>query len=242
MNMKNEKVLLVEDASDMQLMVQSTLGASCEVLCAKSLKEAEELLTKERFDLMVLDVVLPDGNGFEFCKTIKARSELENLAIIFLTGENQVNDRVLGFDLGADDYVVKPFEPNEFRARVLSKLKGRALFQEQTSFSSGIFYVDWPLQKASLRKDQFKQDLGLTPIEFKLLVQFLRNEGKIFSREELLTAVWGQSTHVTEHTVDTHISSLRKKVGEYGKYFKAVVRKGYTYSCKVKGNPPNTAA
>lgn len=229
--MKKEKVLLVEDAPDMQVIVRATIGKDCDLSCASSIAEAEKILKSNDFDMILLDVVLPDGSGFEFCQKLRSQALTRSLPIFFLTGQDEVEQRVLGFEIGGDDYIVKPFEPNEFRARVFGKLKRAGAASEQTSFTRGIFTVDWGSQKAQMKTSEGTVvDLHLTPIEFKLLVQFLRHEGRTFSREELLTAVWGGTVHVSGHTVDTHISSLRKKVGEYSSYFRAVVKKGYCYS------------
>jgi two-component system phosphate regulon response regulator PhoB len=228
--MKKEKVLLVEDAPDMQMIVRATIGNDCELTCAGSIAEAEKQLSEKDFGLLLLDVVLPDGSGFDYCQKLRAEGKFKNLPIFFLTGQDDVDKRVMGFELGGDDYITKPFEPNEFKARIFGKLK-RANPGTESSFSRGIFSVDWGAQKASMtKKDGSRVELALTPIEFKLLVQFLRHEGRTFSREELLVAVWGSSVHVSGHTVDTHISSLRKKVGDFSSYFKAVVKKGYCYS------------
>lgn len=229
--MKKEKVLLVEDARDMQLIVRATIGAECDLSIASTLSEARQLIRDADFSLILLDVVLPDGSGFDLCHALRAEANFKNIPIFFLTGEDGVSQRVMGFDLGADDYIVKPFEPQEFKARVLAKLKRGTAAAGPSSFSRGKFTIDWTAQKASMVKtDGAKVDLALTPIEFKLLVQFLKNEGKVFSREELLESVWGGTVHVSGHTVDTHISSLRKKIGEYSTFIKAVVKKGYCYS------------
>lgn len=229
--MKKEKVILVEDAPDMQMIVRATIGSDCDLSFAGTVAEAEKLLSGGDFDLMLLDVVLPDGSGFDYCQRLRSRAGTKSLPIFFLTGQDEIEQRVLGFKMGGDDYIVKPFEPNEFRARVFGKLKRSGSASEQTSFTRGIFTVDWGSQKAQMKKsDGAVADLNLTPIEFKLLVQFLRHEGRTFTREELLSAVWGGTVHVSGHTVDTHISSLRKKVGEYSSYFRAVVKKGYCYS------------
>ena len=235
--MKKEKVILVEDAPDMQMIVRATIGADCELTCASNIQDAQKLIHENDYALILLDVMLPDGSGFHFCRTLRGDDKFKSIPIFFLTGQDEVSQRVMGFDIGADDYITKPFEPNEFKARVFSKLKRKSEATEQSSFSRGLFTIDWGTQRASLaKKDGTKQELSLTPIEFKLLVQFLKNEGKTFSREELLIAVWGSSVHVSGHTVDTHISSLRKKVGEFGAFFKAVVKKGYMYNSNEKAS------
>ena len=150
---------------------------------------------------------------------------------MFLTGNAGVDQRVLGFELGADDYIVKPFEPKEFRARILAKIKRRT---GKSSFALSVFRIDLPTQKATMDTSEGPVELTLTPIEFKLLVHFLRNEGQVFSREDLLTSVWGGTVHVSGHTVDTHISALRKKLGEYGSCFRAVVKRGYCFNAPTQ--------
>lgn len=228
--MARPKVLLVEDMPDMQLIVSKAIGEACDLTTAGTLAEAERALTGREYALLILDVRLPDGNGFEFCRQIRGGGNHRFVPIIFLTGEAEVDARVQGFELGADDYVVKPIEPREFRARVESKLRRGQIAHTETSFNKGSFRVDWPLQRAFLRQTTGEAALALTPIEFKLLVQFLRHEDRVFTREELLEAVWGVSVHVSGHTVDTHISSLRKKIGEHGRHIKTVVKRGYCYS------------
>lgn len=238
--MARPKVLLVEDMPDMQLVVTKSIGEICELITAGSIAEAEKELVGQEYALLILDVRLPDGNGFELCRRIRASEEKmagdpewgqhRFVPIIFLTGEGEIDARVQGFELGADDYVVKPIEPREFKARVESKLRRGKIAHAETSFNKGCFRIDWPLQRAFLRQGTCEEPLSLTPIEFKLLVQFLRHENRVFKREELLEAVWGSSVHVSGHTVDTHISSLRKKIGEHGRYIRAIIKQSYTYS------------
>ena len=224
------KVLLVEDAPDMQLIVKTALEPHLDLHCADTLEAAERALNGNDFSVMILDVGVPDGDGFEFCATIRQNERFRQLPIIFLTGQDSIDHRVLGFERGGDDYVTKPLEPQEFTARVLARAKRRASNTMQTEMIKGQFRVDLSLQRAYLLGREDSDSLNLTPIEFKLLVHFLRNENQIFSREDLLRAVWGKAVHVSGHSVDTHISALRKKVGEQGRCFKAVVKKGYCYT------------
>lgn len=229
-------VLLVDDSKAMQMTVSSAISSLCQLTCASNIEEAQAQLNRQDFSLVLLDVSLPDGNGFEFCKQLRNNPKFKELPIIFLTGETEIEQRVLGFELGADDYVTKPIEPQEFIARVISKLrKSKA---GQTNFRKGDFKIDLNIQKAFLiGNDSSETPLALTPIEFKLLVHFLQNEGKIFSREILLQTVWGDTVHVLGHTVDTHISSLRKKIGTFGSCLKAVMKRGYCFS--LSNHEPN---
>lgn len=233
--MAGDKILLVEDALSMQLVVQSAVGNLCALTCVTTIADAEKELALTTYSLLLLDVELPDGNGFEFCKKIRESGRFQELPIVFLTWKSEVDQRVLGFSLGADDYIVKPIEPKEFTARVESKLKRRPQGTLQTTFLKSDFRVDLTSHRIFLLEgpEKIERELSLTPIEFKLLVLFLRKAGIVISREELLIAVWGESVHVSAHTVDTHISSLRKKIASTGHHLKAVVKKGYCFSLIV---------
>lgn len=228
--MAQNKVLLVEDIPAMHMIVRSLIGQSCALTWAENLKQAHEALQQEQFQLCLLDVILPDGNGFEFCEMIRKQERFSTLPIIFLTSQSEVEDRVRGFSLGADDYVVKPFEPNEFVARVNAKLKRIAANKPQTSLFHRNFQIDLKTMRASsITSDGAKIALDLTPIEFKMLAHFINLEGKIVTREDLVIAAWGDSVHVSAHTVDTHISSLRKKLRCTFFELKAVVKQGYCF-------------
>ncbi|MBL7542447.1 MAG: response regulator transcription factor [Bdellovibrionaceae bacterium] len=234
--MSGDRILLVEDALSMQYVVQAAVGSLCSLTCVATIADAERELASGPYALLLLDVELPDGDGFEYCKKIRAQDKFQNLPIIFLTWKADVDQRVLGFSLGADDYIIKPIEPKEFSARIESKLKRRPQGAPQTTFRKSDFRVDLTSHRIFLvASDETEQELNLTPIEFKLLVHFLRNEGVVIPREELLTAVWGEAVHVSAHTIDTHISSLRKKISNTGHHLKAVVKKGYCFS--IVSNP-----
>lgn len=220
-----EKILLVEDTHAMQIVVQSLIGPLYDLTCVSNLKDADEALKKYNFSLLLLDVILPDGDGFAFCEKLRKDSSMLNLPIIFLTSKNEVEDRVRGFNLGADDYVVKPLEPNEFIARIKGKLARAQSTKIPDVFTKGRFKIDSISQKVFLGNTE----LGLTPIEFKLFSLFLKNEGQIYSRPDLKRFVWGPSTHLSNHTVDTHVSSLRKKLDGYSMCLKSVVKTGYVF-------------
>ena len=140
--MGTDRILLVEDALSMQLVVQAAVGSLCSLTCVTSIADAERELASGPYALLLLDVELPDGNGFEFCKKIRDQNKFQNLPIIFLTWKADVDQRVLGFSLGADDYIVKPIEPKEFTAHIESKLKRRPQGPLQTTFRKSDFRVD----------------------------------------------------------------------------------------------------
>lgn len=221
------KILVVEDTLTTQTLIESALEDLGAVTCTASIGEADQALRESKFDLVVLDVQLPDGDGFALCEKLRARPEYKETPIIFLTSQSQVDNRVRGLRLGGDDYVVKPFDPNELCARAEARLR------RPSAGSSG------KLEVAGFRADmdgqavyftppgQPERNLELTRIEFKLLVLFLRHPGQVFARLELLKKIWGENTHVSEHTVDTHISSLRKKIAASAAQLKSIPKQGY---------------
>lgn len=222
----NKKVLFVDDSDVMQALVQSVIGSICDLNFASNLKDAYSTLLIEDYSLLLLDVILPDGDGFDFCQRLRQNSIFMSLPIIFLTGKNEIIDRVRGFDIGADDYVVKPIEPNEFKARVMSKLNRGHYSKDSSVFTKASFKINMISQKAYVSD----LDLGLTPIEFKIFSLLFKNEGQVYSRSDLKKYVWGPSIHLTDHTIDTHISSLRKKMAHFSSCLKSVVKTGYVFN------------
>lgn len=220
------KILVIEDSLTTQALIQSCLQDLSEIVCVSSLNDADRELRRASFDLLLLDVSLPDGDGFEFCERLRGRAEFSHLPLIFLTGKTQLDDRVRGLRLGGDDYIGKPFEPDELRARVEARLRRRS--GESLPVLKG-FRVDLDGQAVFYqeRAGAPEINLELTRIEFKLLLIFMRNLDKIFSRAELLKRAWGENTHVSDHTVDTHISSLRKKIAVSPYQVKSIIKRGY---------------
>lgn len=225
-----DKILLVEDSNSERLVISSLIGDLCDLNCVKTLAEADREVKDTRYDLVLLDVMLPDGEGFDFCRRLRESEKFRDLPVIFITGKTDIENRVLGFSLGADDYITKPIEPQEFIARVRSKLQRRRTTEHAATLTKGFFRVDMAAQKIYTQNSSAPERyLDLTPSEFKLLVHFLRYENKIFTREDLRSQIWG-TTHITTHTIDSHISSLRKKMGPFGGHLKSLPRQGYSFS------------
>jgi DNA-binding response OmpR family regulator len=226
--MGKPEVLLVEDARDMHIIVESAIGDLCTLTFASTLQDAEKILSTKSFALMILDVLLPDGEGFAFCEKIKLTDRHQNLPVIFLTGENEIQQKVRGFSVGADDYVIKPLEPIEFAARVAAKLKKVA--QNSASVAAAGLRIELATHRVFYKTESGQeQRLPLTPIEAKIITQLLKNPGKVITREDLMKSVWGEDVHISAHTVDTHMSSLRKKLGPVGEQLKAVSRQGFSF-------------
>jgi two-component system catabolic regulation response regulator CreB len=177
---------------------------------AATLREAKPLAAEA--DLVILDLVLPDGNGLDFLRSLRARSDVP---VIVLTSRDEETDRVVGLELGADDYVLKPFSPREVTARVRAVLRRAAKAApqaEETALKVGSLSLDARTRKAAVRE----QELALSRTEFNLLALFLRSPGRVFERSQILDAVWGSDVVVGDRTVDVHVKALRRKLEEAG--------------------------
>jgi DNA-binding response OmpR family regulator len=176
-----------------------------EVEVVRDGETASRRARERSFDLIILDVMLPHKDGFEVCRELR-RAGLRT-PVILLTARTQESDKVLGLELGADDYVTKPFSPRELRARVKAALR-RAAGEMPDIYRFGDAEVDFA--RCELRRAG--KAIEMTPIEFKLLAAFIHHRGQTLSRDKLLDQVWGRETFVTDRAVDTHITNLRKKV------------------------------
>jgi DNA-binding response OmpR family regulator len=159
------------------------------------------------FDLILLDVMLPGKDGFEVCREIRKAGVAT--PILFLTARTHETEKVLGLDLGASDYITKPFSPRELRARIRARLRESAKSVPATALRFGDVEVD----EASVQVSKGGQPVEITPLEFKLLLTFLRNRGRVLSRDQLMDLTWGRDTYVTGRAVDAHIVNLRRKLG-----------------------------
>lgn len=209
--MSNPLVLLVEDDPAIARTIIYTLERDgLQVTHSLQLVDARRQMALKRPDILILDVGLPDGSGLDWCKQLRNDVAGSSLPILMLSAQGEEIDRVLGLELGADDYVTKPFSPRELLARVRSMLRRSRLQPAvaQLSGGSSTFEMDADGQRVSLNG----QVLQLTRREFGLLADLLQHRGRIRSREALLSSVWGLETDSTDRTVDTHIKTLRAKL------------------------------
>ncbi len=200
------RILVVEDDSSLAMGLEDDLkleGYQVEV--ARDGEAASRRAREEPFDLIVLDVMLPRKDGFEVCRELRRAGV--TMPIIMLTAKTQESDKVLGLELGADDYVTKPFNPRELRARIKAVLR-RTGGELPELYSFGDVEVNF--QRHEVRRGG--KLVPLTPVEFKLLAAFIRCRGRVLRRDQLLDEVWGRGSPVTDRVVDTHIVNLRKKV------------------------------
>ena len=225
----SQKILLIEDEPDIRKTLEYNLSREgFDVVCASSLSEGKSYINTNQFSLILLDLMLPDGSGLDLCRELKTDSDKKLTPIIILTAKDDEVDKVVGFELGADDYVTKPFSVRELILRVKAVLKrGNAKSENlevQRQFGDLVIDVD------SHEVYVDNEPVTLTALEFKLLRQLVDRRGRVQSRDQLLSDVWGYSADVTTRTVDTHIKRLREKLGAMGKYVQTIRGVGYKFS------------
>ena len=202
-----KKIVLIEDDSDLFALVKYNLEKEgFAVAGSQTGKGALEICRRERPDLIILDIMLPDSDGLEICKSLRNHSELGSVPIIFLTARVSETDRILGLELGANDYIVKPFFIRELIARIKNQ------FRTQVSPARTIRAGSLELDRASCRVLSHGQEVSLTATEFRLLEFLMSRPGVVYSREQLLDSVWGHDRAVTDRTVDVYILRLRQKI------------------------------
>ncbi len=228
--MKNmpDTVLIVEDEMDVvDLLRYHLVRAGFDVLIATAGDVGLEMARSRHPDILVLDLMLPGMTGQEVCRALRADSATSLMPIVMLTAKGEPEDRVKGLELGADDYVTKPFSPRELVLRVQALLKRhRVVPRTEILQVEGI-----SLDKASFEARMDGERLDLTTTEFKLLSRMLERRGKTLSRESLLTDVWGYHNSLMDtRTVDTHMRRLREKLGKYSGHLETVRGEGYRFN------------
>ncbi len=224
------RVLIIEDEPDIRKTIDYNLSKeSFKVFQAGSIAEGEKSISDNSPDVIILDLMLPDGSGLDWCREMKSDADLGNIPIIILTAKDDEVDKVVGFELGADDYVTKPFSVRELILRIKAILKRgdtpkADLVEVKRQF--GDLTIDVDFHEVFVDKVQ----ISLTAQEFRLLRQLIDRRGRVQSRDQLLSDVWGYSSDVTTRTVDTHIKRLREKLGPMGKYVQTIRGVGYKFS------------
>jgi two-component system phosphate regulon response regulator PhoB len=226
-----DRVLLVDDEEDLQkLLLFNLREAGFETEAVGTGNDGLLMAAKLSPQVVILDLMLPDISGTEVCRQLRADPKLGDIAILMLTARGDEYDRVLGFEVGADDYVVKPFSVRELIMRV--RTLARRAHERRLARSSA--EVGQRLRWSGLEVDVVRHrvftdgaELALRPLEFKLVSLFLEHPGRVFTRAELLEEVWGITADVNTRTVDTHVRRLRERLGKYGEAVETVHGFGY---------------
>ncbi len=210
--MAETRILIVEDEEALATLLEYNLGKeSFDVALASDGEEAMLKIEEEAPDLVILDWMLPKVSGIEVCRRLRARPDTRNLPIIMLTARSEEADRIRGLETGADDYLTKPFSTNELIARVRAVLRRIRPGLAEDKVTVGDLLVDRVSHKV-MRGDK---EIHLGPTEFRLLDHLIQHPGRVFSREQLLNAVWGSDVFVEVRTVDVHIGRLRKALNKH---------------------------
>ncbi len=221
------KILIVEDEPDIvELLVYNLHQAGFKTDAVLNGSEALERVKIEQPDLVLLDLLLPEVDGLEICRTLKRYPETADIPIIMLTAKGEAIDRIVGLELGADDYITKPFSPREVLLRVRAVL--RRAPNVPCNKPSNQIQIDG--LKIDLDRHQVFSEgnaIDLTATEFKILSLFAHSPGRVFTRSILMDAVWGQEYYGIERTMDTHVSRLRRKLGQFGERIETVHGVGY---------------
>ena len=232
-------ILVIEDDASTLHLLKRTLEPEHAVHGKSDLKSAREALRNRNFDLLLLDVLLPDGDGFDFAEELRKHGRLDDLPLLFITAKSSVADQVLGLSIGADDYIIKPIVPLVLRARVNSKvLKLEKQRLENECIALDPLKLDLAKQRAYIRSETENRELELTSLEFRLLLHFARHEDQVFSRDQLITAIWGDGVHILDRTIDTHICHLRQKIRESTYTLESVYGAGYRLTRTTAGGKP----
>ncbi|MEZ3502769.1 MAG: response regulator transcription factor [Lachnospiraceae bacterium] len=219
-------ILIVEDEKSMQEIIAEYMqrgGHTC--FMADDGMDALLMLKNNPMDLMILDIMMPHLDGFSVCRMTR---EMSNLPIIMLTAKSSEDDKLKGYDLGADDYITKPFSPKVLLAKAKALLRRSSVLPADTVNAGKISIIP-----ASHKVFVEGQEITLTYKEYELLYFFISNPGQIFSREQLLNRIWGYDFEGTTRTVDTHIKTLRQKLGGEGRHIVTLIRSGYKFEVTV---------
>lgn len=204
-----QRILVVDDEADLiQLLTHHLRREGYEPLSASNGAEALKEIKRDRISLVILDLILPGPDGLQLCKQLRSQPETASLPIIILTAKDQESDKVVGLELGADDYITKPFSPRELMARVKSLLRRLERIEQVTRYVYGELVLDLPRHEVRFSGEK----AVLTAKEFSLLEHFLKNRGKVLTREQILNELWGVDFFGTGRTVDVHIRRLREKI------------------------------
>lgn len=226
------KVLVVDDEKDIVDLLKYNLEKEneFEVMTAYNGKEALESVQNEKPDIILLDIMMPELNGFEVCKRLKSDPSNSKIPVIFLTAKENEIDEIVGLEIGADDYIQKPISPRKVIARM------KSVIRRSNVKTVNVKKVEEIIKFKSLEVDSIshtvrinRKDVFFPKKEFQLLHFLLANRGRVFSREILLNQIWGENIYVIDRTVDVHVAKVREKLGEYADYIETIKGLGYRF-------------
>jgi two-component system, OmpR family, alkaline phosphatase synthesis response regulator PhoP len=225
-----QKIFVIDDEKDIQDIIQINLSAEgYDMSCFSSAEEALKGLESSVPELFILDVMMPGIDGYEFCRRVRASEAWKNIPVIFLSAKSDEIDRVLGLELGGDDYMTKPFSVKELKSRV------RAMFRRMSRLEAGgppscsLVYEGIELNPDHYSLTVDGSGVDLTKTEFEILRLLLANPGKIFTRDNIIDSIKGQDVYVIDRTIDVHVMNLRKKLGQYKNVIKTFSGVGYGF-------------
>lgn len=228
-----ERILLVDDEADIVELLEFNLKQQgYTVVTARDGASAMAEVKRQRPDLILLDLMLPDVSGTEICRRLRRDTATQTIPIVMITARNEEIDRVVGFEIGADDYVAKPFSPRELLLRVSAVLRRTSQAEKPTDAERiviGVMEIDVPEHRVVIEGEE----APLTALEFKLLHDLASRLGRVQSRDALLERVWGYAPGIETRTVDTHVKRLREKLGAARDYIETVRGVGYRMKTEV---------
>ncbi len=223
-----KKIFVIDDEADIQEIIRINLeNEGYEVSTFSSAEEAEKYLEKIFPDLIILDVMMDGIDGYDFCKLLKSSNDYRNIPVIFLSAKTDELDKVVGLELGGDDYMTKPFGIKELKSRVKAHLR-------RTAKSAGNEKNEITYKEVSLNPENYSLKIdgdyvALTKTEFEILYMFMKHPSKIFSRDNIIDSIKGEDVFVVDRTIDVHIMNLRKKLGKYKNLIKTFSGVGYGF-------------
>ena len=228
--MNDYRILVVDDEEDLCEILKFNL--EMEGYTVDTAYSAEEALKLDitQYNLLLLDVMMGEISGFKMARMLKANKDTAEIPIIFITAKDTENDTITGFNLGADDYISKPFSLREVIMRVKAVLRRTAGVQikEEEQLQYKGLVINIPQKKVTIDGEE----TSLTKKEFEILLLLLQNQGRVFSREDILAKVWNDEVYVLDRTIDVNITRLRKRIGSYGKYIVTRLGYGYCFECE----------
>lgn len=224
--MPKRSILLIDDEKDIQDLLQYNLEKEgYRVFLASSGEIGLEWARSKKPDLVILDLMLPGIDGLEVCRILKSNKDTQAIPILMLTAKNTEVDQVVGLELGAADYIPKPFSVKVLAARVKNIFRKQELPKEEPVLRVGDFLIDKGRMSFTIKG----KPVALTRLEFGILTFLMENKGRVFSRDKLLSGAWGGEAFVVDRTVDVHIKSIRKKLGKYRGVVETVRGSGYRF-------------